>query len=235
MARLSRVCPVGIPQHVIQRGNNRQVCFASEQDFAAYAAWLKDYSKKYEVDIHAWVLMTNHVHLLCTPRAHNAVSLMMQSLGRQYVRYFNVNYKRTGTLWGGRFKSCLVQEENYLLHLYRYIELNPVRAGMVSHPSDYSWSSYQINALGKESALCTAHPLYLALANEPEKRQTNYRELFKYQIDRQLLEDIRIATNQGMVLGNERFTTEIESLTGRRMAAKKMGRPIGWRKERVNK
>ena len=231
MARLARVCPVGIPQHVIQRGNNRQVCFANEQDFAAYAAWLNDYSKKHKVDIHAWVLMTNHVHLLCTPRANNAVSLMMQSLGRQYVRYFNFSYKRTGTLWEGRFKSCLVQEENYLLQLYRYIELNPVRAGMVKHPSDYSWSSYPINALGKESNLCTAHPLYLALASESKERQAIYRELFKYQVEEQLLEDIRFATNKGMVLGNERFTAEIESLTGRRMTAKKMGRPVGWRKK----
>ena len=160
------------------------------------------------------------------------VSLMMQSLGRQYVRYFNVSYKRTGTLWEGRFKSCLVQEENYLLRLYRYIELNPVRAGMVKQPSDYSWSSYQINALGKESDLCTAHPLYLSLASEAKERRENYRELFKHQVEGQLLEDIRVATNQGRVLGNERFTAEVESLTGRRMTAKKMGRPVGWRKKK---
>ncbi|OQK18776.1 transposase [Methyloprofundus sedimenti] len=196
---------------------------------------LNNTRKRYPFTIDVWVLMTNHVHLLCTPRAHNAVSLMMQSLGRQYIRYFNFSYKRTGSLWEGRFKSCLVQEENYLLHLYRYIELNPVRAGMVKQPSDYSWSSYQINALGKESNLCTAHPLYLALASEPEKRRANYRDLFKYPVEGQLLEDIRIAANKGMVLGNERFTAEIESLTGRRMTAKKMGRPVGWRKEKVNK
>ena len=110
-SHLARVCPVGIPQHIIQRGNNRQVCFASEQDFAAYVSWLKDYAKKYQVDIHAWVLMTNHVHLLCTPRVDNAVSRMMQALGRHYVRYFNVSYQRTGTLWEVRFKSCLVQVE----------------------------------------------------------------------------------------------------------------------------
>ena len=110
MARLTRVCPVGVPQHIIQRGNNRQVCFAGEQDFAAYAGWLKDYSKKYQVNIHAWVLMTNHVHLLCTPRVENAVSSMIQALGTQYVRYFNSSYKRIGTLWEGRFKSCLVEE-----------------------------------------------------------------------------------------------------------------------------
>ncbi len=151
MARLARVAPVGVPQHIIQRGNNRQVCFAGEEDMKAYLHWLKEMSKKYQVDIHAWVLMTNHVHLLCTPWKENAVSQMMQSLGRLYVRYFNHTYQRSGTLWEGRFKSCLVQSERYLLELYRYIELNPVRADMVDKPSDYSWSSYAINALGVES------------------------------------------------------------------------------------
>jgi putative transposase len=231
MARLHRVCPVDIPQHVIQRGNNRQLCFASEQDFAAYAGWLKAYSRKFHVDIHAWILMTNHVHLLCTPRAAHGVSLMMQSLGRQYVRYFNFNYKRTGTLWEGRFKSCLVQEENYLLQLYRYIELNPVRAGMVEQPSDYIWSSYQINALGKASELCTPHPLYLALGREPAERQNNYRELFKYHIDEKLLEDIRLTANKGKMPGNGRFMAEVEKLTGQKITAKRMCRPVGMRKK----
>ena len=235
MARLSRVCPIGMPQHVIQRGNNRQVCFADEQDFAAYAGWLKGYSKKYQVDIHAWVLMTNHVHLLCTPRGQNAVSHMMQSLGRHYVRYFNFSYKRTGTLWEGRFKSCLVQEETYLIQLYRYIELNPVRAGIVEQPSDYVWSSYPINALGKVSELCTPHAVYLALGKDANERQASYRELFKHHVDGKLLEDIRLAVNKCMALGSERFKTEIESLSGRRMTAKKMGRPVGWRKERADK
>jgi putative transposase len=231
MARLPRACPVDIPQHVIQRGNNRQVCFASEQDFVAYAHWLLEYSVKYNVEIHAWVMMTNHVHLLCTPRTANAVSEMMQAVGRNYVRYFNFSYKRSGTLWEGRFKSCLVQEEGYLLQLYRYIELNPVRAGMVEQPSDYVWSSYQINALGKESALCTPHPLYLALGGDPASRQAGYRDLFKYHVENQLLADIRLATNKGMALGNGRFEVEVASLTGRRMTANKVGRPVGWRKK----
>ncbi len=235
MARLSRVCPIGIPQHVIQRGNNRQVCFAGKQDFAAYAGWLKGYSKKYQVDVHAWALMTNHVHLLCMPRGQKAVSHMMQSLGRQYVRYFNLSYKRTGTLFEGRFKSCLVQEETYLIQLYRYIELNPVRAVMVRQPSDYVWSSYSINALGKASELCTPHAVYLALGKDANERQLSYRGLFKHHVEGKLLEDIRLAVNKGMALGDERFNTEIENLSGRRVTAKKMGRPVGWRKERVGK
>ncbi len=127
MARLPRIAPIGIPVHLIQRGNNRQACFASDEDFAVYAGLLKDYSKEFAVDIHAWVLMTNHVHLLCTPREASGISMLMQSVGRRYVRYFNFQYRRSGTLWEGRYKSCLVQEESYLLELYRYIELNPVR------------------------------------------------------------------------------------------------------------
>ena len=147
MPRLTRVAPIGVAQHVIQRGNNRQLCFGDESDMAAYINWLKEYAKKYEVDIHAWVLMTNHVHLLCTPNQELAVSKMMQSLGRQYVRYFNYTYGRSGTLWEGRFKACLIESERYLLEVYRYIELNPVRACMVTEPSEYQWSSYQLSLI----------------------------------------------------------------------------------------
>lgn len=229
MARLLRVCPIGVPQHIIQRGNNHQACFACEQDFAAYANWLKDYAIKFEVDVHAWVLMTNHVHFLCTPQAENAISNMMQGLGRQYVRYFNHTYKRTGTLWEGRYKSCLVQQEGYLLQLYRYIELNPVRANMVEEPSQYSWSSYQINGLGKKSALCTPHPLYLALGKNELEVQVAYRSLFAHPIEGKLLADIRKNSNNGMAIGSIRFKQEIEALTGRRMQPKKKGRPVGWK------
>lgn len=232
MARLPRVSPVNVPQHIIQRGNNRQICFASEQDFASYASWLKEYSKKYFVDIHAWVFMNNHVHLLCTPHMSNSISLMMQSLGRQYVRYFNCSYKRTGTLWEGRYKSCLVQAEDYLLLLYRYIELNPVRANMIEDPADYHWSSYQINGLGKESDLCTPHPIYLALHSNAIQRQAAYRTLFASQLEGKLLEDIRVNSNKGMAIGNDQFKQEIEALTGRRMKAQKMGRPVNPPKKR---
>lgn len=230
MARLPRISPPGVPIHIIQRGNNRQVCFVSDEDHSAYVGWLKEYSKKYQVDIHAWVMMTNHVHLLCTPRQAGAVSRMMQSVGRRYVRYFNFEYKRSGTLWEGRYKSCLIQEEYYLLEVYRYIELNPVRAKMVTDPGEYRWSSFQINALGKSSELCTPHPDYLALGSDASSRQENYRALFTRHIDGELLKEIRENTNKGMVVGNDRFREEIESLTGRRVKSKKRGRPLGWRK-----
>jgi putative transposase len=225
MARLPRVDLVGVPQHIIQRGNNRQVCFASEQDFAVYASWLKEYSEKFLVDVHAWVFMTNHVHLLCTPRQSKAISHLMQSLGRRYVQYFNYTYKRSGTLWEGRYKSCLVQEDNYLLQLYRYIELNPVRAMMVDDPAHYVWSSYQINALGKKSDLCTFHPVYLSLANNSDNRYQTYRDLFKFHVDGELLSDIRNALNKGLAIGNDKFKAQIEELSGRRVTEGKRGRP----------
>ncbi|MEA1934402.1 MAG: transposase [Thermodesulfobacteriota bacterium] len=233
MARLLRISPKKIPVHVIQRGNNRQACFVSDDDHGAYVAWLKEYAKKYGVDIHAWVMMTNHVHLLCTPQQEGAVSRMMQALGRRYVRYFNFEYQRSGTLWEGRYKSCLVQAERYLLEVYRYIELNPVRAEMVTDPGEYRWSSYQINALGKVSDLCTPHPEYLALGVEPLECRENYRALFVHHVDNELLEEIRTNTNKGMAIGNDRFKEEIETLTGRRLRAKKRGRPSGWRKVKV--
>jgi putative transposase len=232
MARLPRVSPINIPQHIIQRGNNRQICFAREQDFASYVSWLKEYSKKYLVDIHAWVLMTNHVHILCTPHMSNSISLMMQSLGRQYVRYFNGCYGRTGTLWEGRYKSCLVQVEDYLLQLYRYIELNPVRANMIEDPADYHWSSYQINGLGKDSELCTPHPIYLALHSNAIQRQVVYRALFTSHLEGKLLADIRVNSNKGMAIGNDQFKQEIEALTGRRMREQKLGRPVHPQKKR---
>ncbi|MES9856581.1 MAG: transposase [Sedimenticola sp.] len=232
MARLPRFTPVGIPVHIIQRGNNRQACYGSDEDQSAYADWLKVYSKQYEVDIHAWVLMTNHVHILCTPQREGGVGRMMQSLGRRYVRYFNYQYQRTGTLWEGRYKSCLVQAERYLLEVYRYIELNPVRAGMVVDPGDYSWSSYQINALGKSSELCTPHPEYLALGKTESDRLESYRALFTHQVDGSLLESIRSNTNKGMAIGHDRFKEQITALTGRRLMPMKVGRPAGWCKAR---
>ena len=225
MARLPRICPPKIPQHIIQRGNNRSICFASEQDFYAYSQWLKEYSQEFDVAIHAWVFMTNHVHLLVTPLTENGVTALMQSLGRRYVRYFNHTYRRTGTLWEGRFKSCLIQSEIYLLKCYRYIEMNPVRAGMVSDPADYFWSSYRSNAFGLESALCTPHEEYLKLGKSKEERLKRYRSLFQAHIEGNLLEQIRSSVNQGLALGNRRFKEEIELLYGRRVQPAKMGRP----------
>jgi len=217
MARLKRIAPEGMAQHVIQRGNNRQACFGGDSDMKTYLNWLKEFSKKYKVSIHAWVLMTNHVHLLCTPEPGGSLSKMMQSLGRMYVQYFNYTYGRSGTLWEGRFKSCLVQSERYLLELYRYVELNPVRAGMVEEPSEYSWSSYGCNALGLESELRTPHEEYLLLGATNIRRQRVYRGLFENHVSVRLIDNIRNVTNRGLALGDNRFVSEIEKLTKSRL------------------
>ncbi len=205
MSRLPRICPPGIPQHIIQRGNNRQVCFADSTDFAAYADWLYEASQACDVLVHAWVFMANHVHLLATPHSEEGVSRMMQTLGRRYVRYFNNTYNRTGTLWEGRFKSCLVDTERYFMTCQQYIEMNPVRASMVDEPADYHWSSYGANAYGLATKLCKPHESYLKLAQTAAERQAAYRQLFSVTIENAQLEAIRCAVNRGLAFGSERF------------------------------
>jgi putative transposase len=216
MARLPRLNLPGIPQHLVQRGNNRQVSFFSEQDYTVYLDKLKEYGKKYKVAVHAYVLMTNHVHLLMTPETEKGVSQLMQALGRYYVMYINKTYQRSGTLWEGRYKSTLVDSDNYFLLVSRYIELNPVRAGMVSHPAEYPWSSYRGNALETNIELLTEHGCYQALGETASKRQVAYRALFDYGIDDLTLEEIRDATNKAWVLGENRFKQQIEQQAGRR-------------------
>lgn len=216
MPRLLRKCPAGFPVHVIQRGNNRQACFAADADRKAYAHWLHEASLRFEVAIHAWVFMTNHVHLLLTPQAEWAVSRLMQYLGRYYVRYFNFQYRRTGTLYEGRFKSSIVQSRNYLLACQRYIELNPVRAGMVTDPAHYSWSSYRAHALGRRVKMWSPHDEYLSLGTSRRSRSKAYRALFRSELDQELVTEIRHAANVGLALGNDKFREEVERLTGQR-------------------
>ena len=218
MARLPRLNLPGIPQHVIQRGNNRQVSFFNDKDYAVYLDKLKLYSKKYSVAVHSYVLMTNHVHLLMTPETEQGVSQMMQALGRYYVRYINQTYGRTGTLWEGRYKSTVVDSDNYFLTISRYIELNPVRAGMVVHPAEYHWSSYQYNALGKPIELITPHILYQGLAKTEKTRQKRYAALFDKMIPDYTLEEIRHSINRSWVLGGKHFKQQIEKQTGRRVS-----------------
>ena len=216
MARLPRLYLPGCAQHVIQRGNNREACFYDEPDYRAYLSFLKDAASSCCVDIHAFVLMTNHVHLLVTPGNDQGVSGMMQALGRKYVRYFNFSHGRSGTLWEGRYKSTLVDAENYLFIVYRYIELNSVRAGMVSHAADYPWSSYRSNALGEPMELLTSHLLYRQLGKTAAERQEAYRALFRGRMPERELEAIRASTDKAWVLGDDRFKAQIEARTGRR-------------------
>ena len=184
------------------------------------------------VEIHTWALMENHYHLLCTPQIDDGLSRMVQALGRQYVRYFNRQNQRTGTLWEGRYRSCLVQPESYLLEVYRYIELNPVRAALASNPAEFNWSSYQINASGKPSALCKPHAEYLKLGETRAECAENYKLKCESGLDEKRLEEIRKSINKGLAFGDEEFKIEVEELTGRRQRALKSGRPVGWRKEK---
>ncbi|MBI5121271.1 MAG: transposase [Rhodospirillales bacterium] len=225
MARLARYDLPDVPQHVIQRGNNRCVTFAADEDYGFYLDCLSESARKFGCDIHAYVLMTNHAHLLATPRVAGGVSKMMQSIGRRYVRYFNHAYKRTGTLWEGRYKATLIDSEQYLLACSRYIELNPLRAEMVAAPGDYPWSSFAAHALGKSSGVLSFHPLYLQLGATPRERQGAYLALFEQALGNEMLESIRDATNKSWVLGGERFKEEIADLSGRRVAPAPRGRP----------
>ena len=223
MSRLPRLGVAGVPQHVVQRGNNRQICFGALEDFAAYAQWLRESAQEHEVAVHGWVFMTNHVHLLVTPATADGVSKMMQSLGRRYVRYFNRRYQRSGTLWEGRFRSCVIEAEGYLLACQQYIELNPVRAGMVENAAEYVWSSYRVHARGVSASLHTPHQLYLRLAPTELQRQEAYRELFGRGLENTVISNIRKSLNKGMALGSDRFSAEIERLAGRRARPAKPG------------
>ena len=204
----------GVPVHLIQRGNNRKVCFFTERDYIVYLDKLRDRCELSGVTIHSYVLMTNHVHLLCTPQAPKSISMMMQGLGRYYVRYINSTYQRTGTLWEGRFKASMVSTDKYFLTVSRYIELNPVRAGMVKHPAEYPWSSYRYNVLGKKIKLITPHPVYLALGKDGSQRRLRYQSLFEKNIPGYTIEEIRVATNKAWVLGDGKFKQQIEQQLG---------------------
>ncbi len=179
MPRRPRQIIPGIPLHLVQRGNDKQDCFLSPRDYRVYLNAVAEYSESYAVEIHAYVLMTNHVHMLVTPVDKIGISRMMQQIGRKYVSYFNDTHKRTGTLWEGRFKSSVVGSDKYLLACYRYIELNPVRAGLVAAPADYDWSSYRTNALGQSSDIVKPRREWIDLGFTQNERLTKYRLLFE--------------------------------------------------------
>jgi putative transposase len=225
MARLPRFFAPGYPQHVILRGNNREPIFAADQDYAKLRECLREAAAAHELAIHAYVFMTNHVHLLVLPGTQSSLGKSMQSLGRKYVQYFNYAYRRSGTLWEGRYKATVIDAETYMLTCMRYIELNPVRAGMVEHPRDYRWSSYAAHAEGAADELLTEDRLYRRLGATAEARQAAYRQLFRAQLSKPDLSAIRDATNKAWALGNERFRARIEALSGRRAAPLAKGRP----------
>ena len=235
MPRKPRYVLPGQPQHVIQRGNNRCPIFIAEEDYGCFRHYLHESCSRQVCHIHAYVFMTNHIHLLVTPNSEDSIAKTMQSVGRRYVQYFNTTYQRTGTLWEGRYKATLIDSENYLFTCSRYIELNPVRANMVNHPAEYKWSSYHSNALGKRDSLITPHQLYLELAKNTSARLAAYRDLFSVHIDEKTLTEIRHATQKGWVLGNDRFKDDIEQLLKRRVRPLSRGgdhRSVEFQKQR---
>lgn len=224
MARKPRFVLPGVPQHIIQRGNNREPCFYADADYSRYLSNLHEAAQKNNAAIHAYVLMTSHVHLLVTPGSPFSIMHMMQDLERKYVRYINHTYQRTGTLWEGRYKASLVDSEDYLLTYMRNIELNPVRANMVDHPSAYRWSSYTANTGGVNNLLIEPHPIYQSLGDTSTSRQYAYRELFRSHLEPEQVHQIREAINQELVLGRNDFKDKIERMTQRQTKPKPLGR-----------
>jgi len=225
MPRQPRYFLRDIPQHIVTRGVDRQATFFSPNDYVLYKNALLKNAERYGASVHAYVLMTNHVHLLLTPARERSIPQLILGLGRDYVQRINWKYDRTGTLWQGRYKSCLVQDDLYLLACQRYIELNPVRAGMVSDPADYQYSSYHSNALGKSDPLISQHSTYKNLGSSAETRRNYYRNMFDVETDRMHVDAIRTTTNTCRVLGNSEFTKQIETVLSRRVRPAKMGRP----------
>ena len=225
MPRPLRIDLPGIPQHVVQRGNDRQPCFFDDADYLCYRSELGEMARREGCAVHAYVLMTNHVHLLLTPSRPGAVGKAMQSLGRRYVRYINATYGRTGTLWEGRYKASLVGDGDYLMQCHRYIELNPLRAAMVADPRDYRWSSHHALAFGEADPLVTPHPDYLALGARPVERQQRYRAMVMDTVNPEDLEAIRLHLSRQHAYGSDRFRQAIEAQLGRIVGPQKIGRP----------
>ncbi len=225
MPRKPRYLLPGVPCHIVQRGNNRQATFFCETDYRDYHECVAEAAAKYSVSVHAYVFMTNHVHLLATGEHKDSISRMMQSVGRKYVRYVNAAYQRSGTLFEGRFKASLIDSEHYLLSCYRYIELNPVRAGMVASPGEYPWSSYHVHAFGKKDNLVTDHEVYLRLSRDADQRRHAYRELFRQSLGAEQLHAFRESIQLGVPVGSARFREEIEEALGRKISYRKRGRP----------
>lgn len=224
MPRRARMYIPELPYHIVQRGNNREPCFIEPENYLFYLELWKTLSKRYGVSIHTYCLMTNHIHFLVTPKSETSISTTMKVVGSRYAQYINLKYKRTGTLWEGRHRSSLVQTEKYFLSCMRYVELNPVKAGMVLRSEEYKWSSYGVNAWGDKSWL-TFHDEYLRLGKEKSERYYAYRELFKHQLSEADLHVIRKASHYCQPVGEDRFKEFIENKYNIKPGYGKRGRP----------
>ena len=225
MARLPRLTLPGYPHHVIQRGNNRQAIFSTPADYEMLLALLHENAQKFGVAIHAYVLMTNHFHLLATPETADGLPLMMQAVGRRYVRYFNDGQGRSGTLWEGRYRSTLIQTDRYLLACMAYIDLNPVRAGMVREAKDYAWSSHGHYIGQRDDKIVSPHSLFWALGNTPFAREAAYADLVRAGIPPAQQADLTRSALNGWALGEESFVSDLQKRTARRVVKGQAGRP----------
>ena len=234
MARLARQIVPHYPHHLVQRGHDRRPCFFIDRDRERYLYELRTAAREHACAVHAYVLMTNHIHIVATPNHEYSLSAMMKQVNQRYVRYVNRRLNRTGTLWEGRFKSSVVDSDAYIMACYRYVELNPVRAGMVSRAAQYPWSSHLRNAGLHRDPVVRAHPAYVALGGDERTRTAQYAGLFEDELDDAILDRIRLATNRQHPLGAEDFVRRIGSLVGvdylseRRGGVRKgSGRPPG--------
>lgn len=225
MARQPRLTVPGYPHHIIQRGNNRQPIFIDKADDEHLLELLQVHSKQFGVAIHAYVLMGNHFHLLATPTTDKGVPQMMQAVGRAYVRWFNVRHGRTGTMWEGRYRSTLIQAERYLLACMVYIELNPVRAGMLQDPAEYPWSSLGHYLGRRNDKLVTPHPIFWELGNTPFAREMAYAELIHADLSPQQQSALTEATLRGWALGEPDYVAALQQRTERRLSPGRAGRP----------
>ena len=232
MPRKPRFVIPGIPLHIVHRGHNRSAVFFEDEDYLAYLGWLKQAASRYRCHVHAYVLMTNHIHILATPEDNDGVTQMMQYVGRYYVSYINQKYGRSGSLWEGRYKASLVQEEAYLLRCMRYIESNPVRAGKVTSPLDYRWSSHHRNAngIGMRDDFLSPHIIYQDLGADRGLRQAAYLALFDSEESAEVLRQINACWQTGAPLGDARFKSEVESILGQKVGYSRRGRPVKIRK-----
>jgi putative transposase len=226
MARLPRLTIPGYPHHVIQRGNNRQPIFATDEDYRELLALLEEHARAAGVAVHAYVLMSNHVHLLATPETADGIPQMMQAVGRRYVRFFNRRQARTGTLWEGRYRSTIIQAERYLLACMAYIDLNPVRAGMVDAPESYPWSSHGHYVSGRPDRLVTPHPIWWELGNTPFAREAAYRELVHAGLSGAQQQALTDSALRGWALGDAAYVADLQRRTERRVSMGKAGRPF---------
>jgi putative transposase len=225
MARLPRLTVAGYPHHLIQRGNDRQAIVRDDADREKLLSLVAEYAASFNVAIHAYVLMDNHFHLLATPEYDDGVPKWMQAVGRSYVRYFNARHHRTGTLWEGRYKSNLIESERYLLACMVYVDLNPVRAGMVDLPGDFKWSSHR-HCIGQVSdKLVTPHALFWGLGNTPFAREAAYRELVQAGMTPSDKDQLTQSALSGWALGSSSFVSELRHMTTRRLLPVKAGRP----------